>query len=457
MREDSRLGAGWWITGFTLAGMVGLGLWLHGIPGVSFATRGIETAAVDDEALADSGVEEPISAGSAGDASFDADVFANQTEPEPDSAMEPVESAEAASPSIVDSVSSRGIDFTTTLPATVTPQAADVDPPGLTRVDEVPDWAFGPVPASAGGSASTQRKLPRVDAAILERDGQVGAKYSRSNGVQLASEPPEEPASAAPRRLATSEGTRLPKPSSAGVEEPAVEVPVNEDSAGPSDEIDRKLAGGETLSALKLISKIYWSEPDRRAEFEDRLTRAAGMVFFSPQQHYIDPYVIQPNDQLSKVAASHKLTWQYLARLNKTDPRRIQPGKKLKVHKGPFAAVVELDRFALTVHLQGYVVKAYPVGIGKDGSSPIGTFPVLNKVENPQYTGPDGKVIAGDDPANPLGERWIDLGDGYGIHGTIEPDSIGKSASRGCIRMRDADVAELYDFLVLGSEVVIRH
>ena len=53
-------------------------------------------------------------------------------------------------------------------------------------------------------------------------------------------------------------------------------------------------------------------------------------------------------------------------------------------------------------------------------------------------------------------QRWIDLGDSYGIHGTIDPDSIGKAASRGCIRLRDKDIVEVYDFLVKGSEVVIR-
>ena len=134
----------------------------------------------------------------------------------------------------------------------------------------------------------------------------------------------------------------------------------------------------------------------------------------------------------------------------------LQLGQKLKVVKGPFAAIVDLQDFTLTVHLQGYYVKRYDVGIGKDGSSPLGKFSVQNKVENPQYTGPDGRVISGDDPKNPLGERWIDLGDSYGIHGTIDPDSIGKAASRGCIRLRDKDIVEVYDFLVRGSEVVIR-
>ena len=69
---------------------------------------------------------------------------------------------------------------------------------------------------------------------------------------------------------------------------------------------------------------------------------------------------------------------------------------------------------------------------------------------------PDGKVFAGTDPKNPLGSHWIDLGESYGIHGTIEPTSIGKSESLGCIRMHTADVEIVYDLLTIGSEVVIQ-
>ena len=98
----------------------------------------------------------------------------------------------------------------------------------------------------------------------------------------------------------------------------------------------------------------------------------------------------------------------------------------------------------------------YTVGIGKQGTSPQGRFVVKQKLVNPTYYGPDGLVIDGDDPANPLGEHWIDLGDSYGIHGTINPDSIGKAQSRGCIRMRNEDVMEVFSLLGEGSEVVIR-
>jgi lipoprotein-anchoring transpeptidase ErfK/SrfK len=72
--------------------------------------------------------------------------------------------------------------------------------------------------------------------------------------------------------------------------------------------------------------------------------------------------------------------------------------------------------------------------------------------------------IEADDPKNPLGEFWIGLEgvdgnavgqESYGIHGTIEPDSIGKMASLGCIRMLNDDVAVLYEMLVEGKSIVV--
>ncbi|MFO1092947.1 MAG: L,D-transpeptidase [Planctomycetaceae bacterium] len=133
---------------------------------------------------------------------------------------------------------------------------------------------------------------------------------------------------------------------------------------------------------------------------------------------------------------------------------RLKAGQSLKVIKGPFGDV-DLSDYEITVHCHGHYVYRFPVGIGKDGSTPIGTFTVEDKVVNPQYNGPEG-TIAADDPANPIGERWISLGGGYGIHGTIDPDSIGKSESRGCIRMHNKDVEIVYDLLTVGSEVVIQ-
>ena len=65
-------------------------------------------------------------------------------------------------------------------------------------------------------------------------------------------------------------------------------------------------------------------------------------------------------------------------------------------------------------------------------------------------------MVDGDDPSNPLGEYWLGLGDHLGIHGTIDPSSIGAALSRGCIHLGDADIAEVYQLLGEGSQVVIR-
>lgn len=54
-----------------------------------------------------------------------------------------------------------------------------------------------------------------------------------------------------------------------------------------------------------------------------------------------------------------------------------------------------------------------------------------------------------------LGTRRLDLGDGYGIHGTDEPQSIGQSVSHGCIRLRNEDVEQLYPMVAVGTPVYV--
>ncbi|MFV0443316.1 MAG: L,D-transpeptidase family protein [Planctomycetaceae bacterium] len=219
--------------------------------------------------------------------------------------------------------------------------------------------------------------------------------------------------------------------------------------------IDRMINDGQDVEAHRLLSTLYWEQPDLREKARERIEQTAMRIYFQPQPHYIDPYVVLPGDLLQNVARQYNVSWQYLAKLNRTDPNRIRAGQKLKVIQGPFGAVIDLRRFELTVHANGYFVAHFPIGIGKDGSTPVGEFRVQDKLENPTYYGPDG-VIAADDPQNPLGEFWLSLGDSYGIHGTIDEGSIGRAESRGCLRLKRQDIADLYDLLTVGSPVVIR-
>lgn len=54
-----------------------------------------------------------------------------------------------------------------------------------------------------------------------------------------------------------------------------------------------------------------------------------------------------------------------------------------------------------------------------------------------------------------LGTRRLELGDGYGIHGTDQPESIGQSVSHGCVRMRNEDIERLYPMVAVGTPVYI--
>jgi lipoprotein-anchoring transpeptidase ErfK/SrfK len=104
----------------------------------------------------------------------------------------------------------------------------------------------------------------------------------------------------------------------------------------------------------------------------------------------------------------------------------------------------------------GKVRKVYRVAVGKASTpSPVGGFKVVNRVSNPTYYHKGQVVPPGD--GNPVGSRWIGLSaPSYGIHGTNQPNSIGKAASTGCIRMGKHDVEELFALLEVGDAVEIR-
>jgi lipoprotein-anchoring transpeptidase ErfK/SrfK len=81
---------------------------------------------------------------------------------------------------------------------------------------------------------------------------------------------------------------------------------------------------------------------------------------------------------------------------------------------------------------------------------------------------PPGKMIVAGDavvvpPVNTvqrhftgvLGHYRLELGDGYGIHGTDEPDKLGQNVSHGCVRLGDDDIAKLYAMANVGDTVII--
>lgn len=110
----------------------------------------------------------------------------------------------------------------------------------------------------------------------------------------------------------------------------------------------------------------------------------------------------------------------------------------------------------------------YPVGVGKQGFTWVGTNQITRKAEWPTWRPPlamiereaeKGRYLpdmmeGGED--NPLGARALYIGDTeYRIHGTTQPWSIGKAVSSGCIRMLNEHVVDLYDRVAMGALVTV--
>jgi lipoprotein-anchoring transpeptidase ErfK/SrfK len=115
--------------------------------------------------------------------------------------------------------------------------------------------------------------------------------------------------------------------------------------------------------------------------------------------------------------------------------------------------VVSLEDHKLALIEDGQLKKVYSVAVGKPSTpSPTGTFTIERRVANPTYHH-NGKTVP-PGPHNPVGTRWMGLSKhGYGIHGTNEPNSIGRAASHGCIRMARTDLEEFYALVAEGDRV----
>jgi lipoprotein-anchoring transpeptidase ErfK/SrfK len=128
---------------------------------------------------------------------------------------------------------------------------------------------------------------------------------------------------------------------------------------------------------------------------------------------------------------------------------------------------ISIDRGSFTLRLfKGTrLARRYSVAVGAAGyATPAGLHRVISKEVNPSWRAPNkpwagelaGQTIPYGDPRNPLKARFIAIGDGIGIHGTAQEDSIGTRASHGCIRMRVAEVKRLYPLVPVGTPVLVR-
>ena len=135
----------------------------------------------------------------------------------------------------------------------------------------------------------------------------------------------------------------------------------------------------------------------------------------------------------------------------------------------PKAAKLEVSKAEKALRVlaeDGSLIAVYPASIGSEEKpAPTGEHTVRTVAPDPSYTyNPDyafkgvktkEKFQIKPGPNNPVGSEWIDLSiESFGIHGTPEPEKVGKAYSHGCVRLTNWDVEALAKMVKKGTPVV---
>lgn len=348
------------------------------------------------------------------------------------------------------------------------------------------DGASGEVAATPGAAtpATAGLRVP-VDPAAAEPPPAAPATTPGPAGADARTGAGQEPLGTDTPSLMP-EGTRPPADASRrGAADPRGTTQATA-ATGGSNRISFELAqqgldliaANEHVLARDKLTRVLERgglSPGDEEAVRDALARVNERLVFGPEVVPGDPftmeYTIRSGDVLSKLPREMGLLvpWRFIGTVNRIDdPARIRVGQRIKLVTGPFHALVHKSEHRMDVYLgdgaEQVFVRSFDVGLGENDGTPIGRWRIGTKVQNPDWRNPrTGEYFSSDDPENPIGEWWLALepdeerlkdATSYGIHGTIDPDSIGDDRSMGCVRMRDADIAIVYELLRSGSSYV---
>ena len=183
---------------------------------------------------------------------------------------------------------------------------------------------------------------------------------------------------------------------------------------------------------------------------------------------------------LERLAERYRSSPKFLQKLNpEVDWEAVAPGAVLTVPSveqalimRPVAQlVIRLEARELeAVDSDGRVSAHFPVSIARKAEKrPVGDLHVVVIVRDPNYTfDPEvfsesaeareigRKLIVPPGPNNPVGRAWIGLDlPGYGIHGTPDPEKVGRTESHGCFRLANWDALTLLDLVRVGMTVAV--
>lgn len=219
---------------------------------------------------------------------------------------------------------------------------------------------------------------------------------------------------------------------------------------------------GDPEQALRAYSALLMRPMTaaERAPLLAEVQRLSGEVVYSGRKMQNARFhEVKRGDTVGKIAKRFKSSVGLLSKVNQLKGHRIYVGQKLKVLSGDFTIVVHKSLHQLTLFIDGVYLEHWPVGLGEHGGTPLGSFEIITKLKNPDWFW-EGRRIPYGDPRHKIGTRWMGFRPkanitGYGIHGTDEPESIGKNMSAGCVRLHNDHVQVLFEMVPRGTRVDI--
>jgi LysM repeat protein len=328
----------------------------------------------------------------------------------------------------------------TTATPVVKPPAADTESSTVART-AVPDMP--PLPAAAGSAALSPSPVSRPSLSS------VGATAPAFGGGPTTPE------------MDIPEVETTPATSAAAATTPAATPKAASMFAAARVAVQGALDRGELAQALLLLSDWYGDpslSPAESQEVSDLLSQLAGSVIYEgPPAHRLLPaHIVQAGETLESIADKYDIPWQLLAKINGiADPGILQPGHELKVLPGPFSALIDLSERKMTVMLERRYAGQFALEIEPTSNFEEGEWKVDQKLLTPAGGGVYGLADAEDrslllaSALNPDAPTAIVRGPGSADPASAEPrDRV--------LRMKAADVGDVYDILSVGSRVTIR-
>jgi lipoprotein-anchoring transpeptidase ErfK/SrfK/predicted negative regulator of RcsB-dependent stress response len=239
--------------------------------------------------------------------------------------------------------------------------------------------------------------------------------------------------------------------------------------AGALTGLGREAArGGDLIRAREFYQQAVrdatWGSPTWLEAVQALGDTNIALIFSPTPTPDSKAYLVRPGDTLTAIGNALNIPQGMLIRANVLDnPANLRPGQQLKYTAKDFRIIVERQTCRIFLLDKDGIFKMYGTGLGKPGhETTLGSYKIGNKQKDPTWFKPGAGPIPAGNPENELGTRWMPLvpdapglPTDLGIHGTIEPDSIGKYVSAGCPRMHNAEVEELYDLVVRSTPVTI--